>query len=284
MAESRFNRFKEYKEMKIPYGEQKVFQLINITNDPDNPGKKLCPRLFIAARATLMVKGEVEEIACYHSMGADDIPALDHEISFSPESAGRLMLNSTSARDQKRYAFLMFTSDNRDSPYRDEKVPAKFFLVNPKRDAEKALQERIDKNRAESAILNASKMELERVSEILRIKGTHFEDTKHKLDGFSQTNRSAFLAALDEALKGPAKKEKAVEVVEASVASEDLITEARVKELIADGTLVTDAVKKAVRYEDKVIFDFSKGNVKFTPKALTNAINEDDDLISSLIG
>ena len=91
MTESRFNRFKEYKNTKIPHGEQKIFQLINITDDLDNPGKKLCPRLYISASATIIVDGEIEEIACYSSMGANDVPILDAEINFSPESAGRLM-------------------------------------------------------------------------------------------------------------------------------------------------------------------------------------------------
>ena len=229
------NNFKGIKETTIPKGKQVVFELLNIVEDPINPGLKIIPRTQIPAKEVIYIDGEIQEIGAVLSTMPDGTHTLFSDIMFTPENGGRKILESGNTTDEIVYKLLKWSSFNATNPHRDPSKMAIFREV----DAEKEEREReqLEENviKAKGLIQNLNKEEIANLGKTFNVSG------KSGLYKVAETQAQAILDIVETVAKAQ---------------SPNIIVTA-----IKKRKIIVDYVNKTIKFNNKPIYTFTGSEV-----------------------
>lgn len=192
-----FNDFKEYKDLSIPKGKMVVFQLLGIMKDPDNPGRNIIPRYFIRPKDSVVIDGKVHDIAVITNQTKEGY-TFDSDLSFTPESGGKLILRSGTATDEKRYPFLKLCNTNASNPYRDQSVTPIFREVDYEADENAKFDVVEAEAKALGTVISLNESQIKELGKELGLLETlSIKATKMMLIDFVKQDASKVLAALE---------------------------------------------------------------------------------------
>lgn len=127
------------KQTMLKPGEQAVYRVEGIVQDPMNPGKWAIP----AAKNVPPIdqiwdeeKQEYVDIAAVRNVDAEGVHMF-HEIWFQGQQAGHLILRGGSAIDQEIHSYLSLCNYNGSNPNRDTSKEIYFTLVDEQAKSEK---------------------------------------------------------------------------------------------------------------------------------------------------
>jgi hypothetical protein len=124
--------------------EVKVFQYLNVKNDPQNPGKKIMPSVAMMPKVDRIydpVSEDYVDIAAIKNLGVGGKPILN-TIAFYKELEGKLLLRGNKTGDLEIFQYLMLSNYNKSNENRDKSVVPLFELVQPKKKATDARKQR----------------------------------------------------------------------------------------------------------------------------------------------
>lgn len=261
MKASNFNNFPEGFPHPIKeYGDQTVtFRLCNLQKDPDDEtGKRYLMAGSDDVRLTDTIQwkdketGETHDIHIAHIVGttAEGEARLGREeLLFTAARQGTLTLNPKNPRERRMLAYMLITSENKDSSFRNPDVKPKFYIVDKNKEAE----EEISKNELiYDAMTELKSLETHQLREMFTLL---FQRNSEAFTG-----KQVFQKLQSKALETP----------------EDILKLARKKETSAMALAKTASQKKAIKNDQKAkafvwkksgetIFEYESGAGKKPP-------------------
>lgn len=271
MKPSEFNLFSEKMVRKLKPNERATYRLLNVRNDPDNPGRILVPSAQ-TVRPTDEIRdletGEFIKIAAIDRANSEG-EAEFTSIVFSAQNLGYLFLNGNNPVHQRIYQFIELCNENQSNPNRDPEREAIFYRVDAVKEAktERNLRKLIVK--AVNLALDLDDKKAREVALALGIDAETDDELRNELEDYAGDYPEEFL-----------------EVVErASLANETALKDAVKKNIIKND--VNASCFKWVE-TGKVIFTYTKGKDKNYFKELADHLletNPDElEAIKSRIG
>jgi len=128
MEQVKYNDFKAYNDQRIPKGETIVYELLAVKKDTVT-GNVSCPRVYIRPTDTVMVDGDIEQIACIKNFNPDGSPNFDLEVAFHIENLGQIQLRSGDIASERQFKFLSYCNGNASNAKRSEAEAPIFKLL-----------------------------------------------------------------------------------------------------------------------------------------------------------
>ena len=260
MKASDFNNLSDKMIRKLAPNERAIYRVLNVRNDPDNPGKFLMPSaLQIRPIDTIFDKGtnEFVTIAAIERTDIDGNPSFI-SIVFTAANMGYLFLNGNNPVHQKIYQFLELCNYNESNPDRikdDPEIEVLFSRIDAQKEAktERNLRKLIVK--AVNLALDLDDKKAKEVALALGIDAESNDELRNELEDYAGDYPEEFL-----------------EVVErASLANESALKDAVKKNIIKND--VNASCFKWVE-TGKVIFTYTKGKDKNYFKELADHLLE----------
>jgi len=124
----------------IKRGEVKVFQWLNVKDDPQNKGMKIMPSIAFVPTVDRVFdpsKDDYVDIANISNLGVGGKPVIK-PITFSKATEGKLLLRGDKTGDKEIFEYLMMSNFNASNPNRDKTIRPLFELVEPNKKAKES--------------------------------------------------------------------------------------------------------------------------------------------------
>lgn len=233
------NAFDAYKKTKMTIGQEYVYEFMGIKNDPKNPGQIIMPWYYLSPSDTVSYKDEFHEIAIVQRYNTDGSFALNHNISFSPETRGRISLTPGEPIDEEVFRFMEWNNKNESNKNRRETVEPIFRRINVSAIAKAANDKKKALFEAQQVFYAMKDSDILSVATIFGLPTHDIEVAKESLFIKVESHTEQFLKI--------AKK-----------APETLDSLVLIKKAIKDGLLVDNKEAKNVTFgeENKVVFEY----------------------------
>jgi hypothetical protein len=237
-----FNNFKEYKDLKLGKDEVKIFRLINIKEDRDNPGRIIYPVTQI--NSTDVVRdgnGEVHDIAYIKSVDGQGLPKYG-DIVFTQSSFGQRVLRGKNASDVKLYPYLMLCNKNASNPNRSGESAPEFFLFDPEGDAKAKTDGRKAKIDAMTLALSLDEDQVNKFAEKLSLSGGK---EREQLEDLAERDPVRFLKATSGLSKSVKPKTASnVDIYKKALKAEVITENKETAEVSFDGEIIATYTAK----------------------------------------
>lgn len=259
MKASDFNLLSEKMIRKLKPNERATYRVLNVRQDPDNPGRFLMPAaLQIPSTDIIYDKGKEDfvPIAAIERTDLDGNPIYIN-IVFSASNAGYLFLDGTNAVHQKIYQYIEICNYNESNPDRNQDFETFFSRIDAQKEAktERNIRKLIVK--AVNLAVEMDDLKAKEVAMALGIDGESIDEIRNALEDYAGDNPEEFLEVAERA----------------SLEYESLIKEA-IKKGIINNNLNSQTFEWAET--KKEILKYKKGPNKNYIKELTDYLQENN--------
>lgn len=259
MKASDFNLLSEKMIKKLKPNERATYRVLNVRQDPDNPGRFLMPAaLQIPSTDIIYDKGKEDfvPIAAIERTDLDGNPIYIN-IVFSASNAGYLFLDGTNAVHQKIYQYIEICNYNESNPDRNQDFETFFSRIDAQKEAktERNIRKLIVK--AVNLAVEMDDLKAKEVAMALGIDGDTIDEIRNALEDYAGDNPEEFLEVAERA----------------SLEYESLIKEA-IKKGIINNNLNSQTFEWAET--KKEILKYKKGPNKNYIKELTDYLQENN--------
>lgn len=204
MKADQYNNFSPSLKRMMKPDERATYRVLNIRQDPDNPGKFLIPAAYQIPSTDVIFDEKKMEFVTIAAIERQDNEgnAVFLNIVFTAANLGCLFLNGNNPTHQKIYQFLELCNYNESNPNRNSDSDPIFSRVDTKKEAadERTMRKLIVK--AVNLALELDDSKAKEVALALGIEADSMEEIRNELEDFAGENPNDFLTIVERASLG----------------------------------------------------------------------------------